>query len=640
MSTYHIESLLAARLFLAPKLAGERLFFISDLSGRLSLYAMACGGSVPEPLIPPSIALQHPSHVGGEPFCVLPALGKIMVMIDRDGDENYQPHWIPMEGGWPEPLFEGRYAGQQVVCSKCDEERRLGIFTVDPRNDPTYETFLADLETGERTSLGTSLYGNFFVGADERYDLVVLGDQYSFGDEVLFVWRRETGERTLLYGKPLAEREPTERVPLLGLREGSLTAGARGLLLVTSLFEDTYGLGYLPMDDPATIRPVSVEGISHEGVGEMTGLTHLEGNRFLLTYNIDGVSYAYEGSFDEEALTFEVLHALVGSGTLSEGVLEAIEYDERSGNFALSFSTATKPSQLYTIEGETKTLRRHTAERIMGIPESLLAPGEDASFESHDGLRISARLYRPAPALGFEGPRPMIYYVHGGPQSQERPDFTWFSMPLIQFFTLNGFAVFVPNVRGSQGYGISYMKQVDRDWGGQDRLDHLAALDRLRDDPGLDLGRVGVMGRSYGGYMTLTLAGRHPEQWGAAVDMFGPYNLFTFMERLPATWQTYFHLALGHPERDHDFLVERSPNSYLHQLRCPLLVIQGANDPRVVERESRDVVEQLREQSKEVEYLVFDNEGHDVLKFENKVRCYSTITRFFQKHLMEEPDGS
>jgi dipeptidyl aminopeptidase/acylaminoacyl peptidase len=206
-------------------------------------------------------------------------------------------------------------------------------------------------------------------------------------------------------------------------------------------------------------------------------------------------------------------------------------------------------------------------------------------------------------------------------------------MPLIQFFTLNGLAVFVPNVRGSSGYGLEYMKRVDHDWGGADRLDHIAGFELLRQDVRLDMERVGVTGRSYGGYMTLMLAGRHPELWAAACDMFGPYNLFTFIERLPETWKTYFYLAIGHPEKDKDFLSERSPNTHLHQLACPLLVIQGENDPRVREAESRDLVEALQAQGKTIEYLVFENEGHDVIKFENKVRCYNAITDFFVRHL-------
>jgi dipeptidyl aminopeptidase/acylaminoacyl peptidase len=115
--------------------------------------------------------------------------------------------------------------------------------------------------------------------------------------------------------------------------------------------------------------------------------------------------------------------------------------------------------------------------------------------------------------------------------------------------------------------------------------------------------------------------------------MFGPFDLFAFMDRLPETWRTYFYLALGHPEKDHDFLIERSPRTHLHQLACPMLVIQGKNDPRVTERESSELVEMLRSRGKQVEYLVFENEGHDVLKYENRVTCYNAITEFFKQCL-------
>jgi dipeptidyl aminopeptidase/acylaminoacyl peptidase len=353
-------------------------------------------------------------------------------------------------------------------------------------------------------------------------------------------------------------------------------------------------------------------------------------------YNVDGCSWLYEGSFEADSLTMRLDTVLCGAGDLSNGVLESAFYDHAGDCYAFSFSTAVSPTQLWIVSGLDRSVRtRQTHERVLGIPHDWLSPGEDASFSSFDGLRVSARLYLPAPGLGFEGPRPLIYYIHGGPQSQERPDFAWFSMPLIQFLTLNGFAVFVPNARGSSGYGLTYMKKVDRDWGGDDRLDHVHAMALLRNDPRVDASRAGVIGRSYGGYMTLTLATRHAELWSAAVDMFGPYDLLSFMDRMPETWKPYFAMAVADPrnERDRAFLVERSPRSYIDQLACPLLVIQGQNDPRVIEPESRDVIEHLRALGKAVEYLLFENEGHDVLKFENRVRCYSTITSFFKDHL-------
>jgi dipeptidyl aminopeptidase/acylaminoacyl peptidase len=323
---------------------------------------------------------------------------------------------------------------------------------------------------------------------------------------------------------------------------------------------------------------------------------------------------------------------LAGAGDIGNGVLEHHSYDKTTGRHIFSYSTATSPTQIYSFEGGK--VIRHTNERLLGIPMGQLSGGEDASFTSHDGLRISARLYLPDKSLGYKGPRPLVYYIHGGPQGQERPDFAWFSMPLIQFLTLKGFAVFVPNVRGSTGYGLEYMKHVDKDWGGQDRLDHVHAMTEvLPGDTRIDTLRTAVMGRSYGGYMTLMLSGRHPELWKAAVDMFGPYDLISFSQRIPETWKPYFEIALGHPEKDLDFLNERSPKTYLDNLASPMLVIQGRNDPRVVEAESSDLVEELRGKGKEIDYIVFEDEGHDVLKFPNKVKCYNAITDFFVKHL-------
>ena len=515
-----IESLLSARLFLVPQIVGDRIYFISNLSGRNSLYVMDFGGSVPEPLLPPHIALQNPHLMPGLSFVVFPKADKLLVMIDEDGDEVYQPMFIP-------PAVNNLH----------------------------------------------------------------------------------------------------------------FTKGEDGLLFTSILFEDTYGPGFMPLDDPQAAEPVTVEGLAHEGHGELETIEHVRDDVYTLEYNIDGSSWLYEAAFDEAGRTLQVRRVLVGEEPLSGGVLESVRYEgdysDSAGRYALSFSTAVSPTQIYTVGGKDgEPLVQHTNEKILGIPRELLSPGEEYAYTSFDGLRVSARLYRPAEALGYEGARPLVYYVHGGPQGQERPDFAWFSMPLIQFLTLKGFAVFVPNVRGSTGYGFEYMDHVVRDWGGQDRLDHVHAMTEvLPQDDGIDVGRAGVVGRSYGGYMTLTLAGRHPQLWSAAVDMFGPYNLLTFADRVPETWKPYVTALVGDPQEDREFLIDRSPRTHLHNLQCPLLVIQGKNDPRVREVESRDLVEELRDQGKAVEYLMLEDEGHDILKFDNRVRVYNAIADFFVEHL-------
>lgn len=634
MAAHRIESLLAARLHLEPQLAGERLIFVSNLGGHLSLYAMDDDGSFPEQLLPATIALQNPELVDGELYVVVPELGQIVVMIDADGDERYRPHVIPLGGGFPEPLAPDAFADTRAHLLDVDRRTTTAYFAVELLGEALGRVLRVDLRTGNVERLGEGKWIPYPVTWTRDGNRVIVAEDYTVGDGVLFEFAG--GGRAPVWGVPLEERSEGEEHPLPGFRAVEMTASERGLLTVTSLFEDTFSPGYLELGGTGGVEPVQMDGAVHSGVGELERIERLgETDRYLVRFNIDGCSWAYDATFDEGARRLQLGAVLCGQGELAGGELHGLRFDVDSGRFAAAFCTATEPTQLFVIDAqEPAAPRRLTRERPLGVDPALLSSGEDASYVSHDGLRVSARLYLPAEQLGYEGQRPVVLYVHGGPQGQERPNFAWFSMPLIQHLTLRGFAVFVPNARGSTGYGLDYTKRVDRDWGGQDRLDHAHAMTEvLPRDERLDASRAAVVGRSYGGYMTLTLAGRHPELWSAACDMFGPYDLLTFMDRIPETWKTYFRVAVGDPETDRDFLVERSPRTYVERIACPLLVIQGANDPRVVEAESADVVAQLRAAGKDVEYLVFHDEGHDVLKLPNRVRCYEAITDFFAARL-------
>jgi pimeloyl-ACP methyl ester carboxylesterase len=633
--TYRIESLLSARLFIAPQHDQGRIYFLSNLSGHLSLYAMHHGGSVPEPLLPPHIALQNPELIEGHSYFVFSEIGKILVMIDRDGDENYQPILIPLAGGFPETAFGNFFADYRVHLGECDKVKNIVYLVAERRDAPVQETYRGDLRTGKLTKITESMWGRFPVAHSENHRQILIAEGYTVGDVVLYLWK-QSGLK-VIFGKPLEARKRGQEIPLNGLGSAVFSPTEKGAIVTSAVTDDAYSLGYISFAKPGELDPVEVTGILHKGAGEMVGIGYLYGTRYLVLYNIEGCSWAYEGMFDEAKHVMKFKCVLVGKAPFNGGKLERIDYDKESDVYALSLSTATSPTQIYTIEGKARRkVVLHTNEKILGIPADHLSKGEDASFISHDGLRVSARLYLPAKPLGFTGPRPVVYYIHGGPQGQERPDFAWFSMPLIQFLTLRGFAVFVPNVRGSTGYGLKYTKHVDRDWGGQDRLDHVHAMTEvLPKDKRLDVKRAAVVGRSYGGYMTLMLAGHHPDLWAASCDMFGPYDLLTFSERIPETWKPYFKIALGDPERPAEkaFLVERSPKTHLNRLSSPMLVIQGRNDPRVVAAESEDLANELNAQGKQIELLIFENEGHDVLKYENRVACYNAIADFFAKYL-------
>lgn len=617
---YRIESLLSARLFLVPQIVGNRIFFISNLSGHMSLYAMDYGGSVPEPLLPPQIALQNPTLMHESmSYKVFPKLGKVLVMIDDNGNEAYQPMLVPMHGGYPEPVFADTFAQHQVNLIHAEADTNTVWFWASSRVEPINRGYRANLETGEIVKLDESMYGGFPIGSNADYTKVITGDGYGAGDIVIFMKENGSDERKPIYGVPLSERTPGQQIPPNSIGECHFVDNDRALLFFNSIFSDTYGVALLPLDTREP-KPVTITGQVHTGAGVLELFQHQHGDHYLVTYNIDGCTWLYEATFHLDTLTLHLDRVLVGQGQLANGVLKGFNYNKTTDRYVLSFTTATTPPQIYTLEGPNRDqIKQHTRERVLGLPDGILSEGEDASFTSFDGLRVSARLYLPHASLGFQGKRPVVVYVHGGPQGQEHPDFSWFSMPLIQQLTLHGFAVFVPNVRGSTGYGFDYTNRVVKDWGGQDRLDHVHAMTEvLPKDARLDTSRAAVVGRSYGGYMTLTLAGRHPELWSAACDMFGPYDLTTFAQRVPATWKPLIALLIGNPETEPEFMAERSPKTYIHQMTCPLLVIQGKNDPRVVEPESAMLVEELRGMGKEVDYLMFEDEGHDVLKFENR----------------------
>ena len=245
-SADRIESLLSARLFVEPQLTDGRLYFISNLSGLLSLYVMDAAGGVPEPLLPPQIALQNPKLIGGESFRVLPRLGRIVVMLDHDGDENYEPFTIPIEGGFPEPVARDAFENTRSHLTEIDADAAIGYFAIESREESMFYARRCDFETGAVETLGQSPYGAFPSAYSSDHSRVVLGDQYLPGDVVIY----EPGG-AILYGTPLDEREPGRDYPRAAITSTHITPSGRGMLLGTALFDDAGSPGYLDFSRPS-----------------------------------------------------------------------------------------------------------------------------------------------------------------------------------------------------------------------------------------------------------------------------------------------------------------------------------------------------------------------------------------------------
>ena len=269
-----------------------------------------------------------------------------------------------------------------------------------------------------------------------------------------------------------------------------------------------------------------------------------------------------------------------------------------------------------------------------------LASMEPFSFVSRDGLTVHGFLTFP-PGVERRG-LPAVVHVHGGPWGARHD---WGYTPDSQWLANRGYACIEVDYRGSGGYGKSFLNASAREWAGRMHDDLVDALEYTIEQGWVDRDRVGIFGGSYGGYAALVGATFTPDVFRCAVDYVGPSNLITLLESIPPYWfgvAKQFDKLLGNPERDRDFLWERSPLSRVDDIRIPLFIAQGANDPRVKQAESEQIVEALVKRGVEHEYLLFPDEGHGFVRPENRTRFYRAVEQFLARYLggRAEPGGS
>lgn len=281
---------------------------------------------------------------------------------------------------------------------------------------------------------------------------------------------------------------------------------------------------------------------------------------------------------------------------------------------------------VYDIKGDKS--KQITFSMIGGIPKKDFIEPTLVKYKSFDGLEISAWLYMPK-CLKKNASNPAVVWAHGGPEWQEKNLFSKYH----QILANKGFIVISPNFRGSTGYGKTFQRKIYKDWGGAELQDVLGSREYLVTEGYADKNNIAIVGGSFGGFMTLTCITKAPDLWKCAVDIFGPSNMITFLETVPEHWKPGTNELVGDPVKDRQMLMERSPINYVDNILSPLLIIQGKHDPRVVQAESDQMVEKLKSQNKDVEYFVFEDEGHGFLKVSNNIKAWDMIGKFLDKHL-------
>ncbi|MCO4292759.1 S9 family peptidase [Solitalea sp. MAHUQ-68] len=267
------------------------------------------------------------------------------------------------------------------------------------------------------------------------------------------------------------------------------------------------------------------------------------------------------------------------------------------------------------------------------LKEEHLAEMKPIKYTSRDGLTINGYLTLP---VGVDPKNlPVIINPHGGPWARDE----WRLNPEVQFLANRGYAVLQMNFRGSTGYGKEFWTKSFRQWGRTMQNDVSDGVAWLIKEGIADKNRIAIYGGSYGGYATLAGITLTPDLYACAVDYVGVANMFTFMKTIPPYWEPYrkmFYEMVGDPKADSVMLAEVSPVMHADKIKVPLLIAQGANDPRVNKNESDQMVEALRKRGIEVEYMVKDNEGHGFSNQENRMDFYGAMEKFFAKHLKPE----
>jgi len=312
----------------------------------------------------------------------------------------------------------------------------------------------------------------------------------------------------------------------------------------------------------------------------------------------------------------------------------AVNISDSEELMRLTIGTAKAPNNLYVYNFSSGELEKLTSTLNPEIDAEDLVSAEVVRYESFDGLEIPAIYYKPHQATG-NNKVPALVWVHGGPGGQSRVGYS----ALIQYLVNQGYAILAVNNRGSSGYGKTFFKMDDKKHGDEDLKDCIWGKKWLQEQEYIDSEKIGIIGGSYGGYMTMAAMTFTPDEFETGVNIFGVTNWLRTLKSIPPYWEAFreaLYEEMGDPVKDSVALYNKSPLFHADQVKNPVMVLQGANDPRVLQVESDEIVAALKENDVPVEYVVFEDEGHGFIKKENEIEGYKKIREFLDKYLKEE----
>ncbi|MGB3721799.1 MAG: S9 family peptidase [Pacificimonas sp.] len=574
------------------------------------------------------------------------------ILITHDKTGVFNAYALPIAGGDPVALTSSETDSTYAVSLFPEDDRLL--FSRDGGGDELDHIFVReldgstrDLTPGEKTKAqywGWSGDGTrFFVATNER-------DEKVFD---LYAYDTDSYERELIFqngGFELGDISP----------DGTMVALQKPR---TSADSDVY-LADLSADDSEPELITAHEGNIAYAVYSFTpdGKSLIYATNEVGEYNqawrydiasqkkmplieadwdVEYVAYSPSGryrvhSVNEDALSrLTILDQTTGESVeltgVPEGQLGQIRFNRAEDMMAFGVTSDTSPTDIFVADIGTGQARRLTSALNPAIDEAQLVEATIERFQSYDGLDVPGVMYRPREASA-ENTVPAIVLVHGGPGGQSTRGYS----ALIQHIVNNGYAVYAINNRGSSGYGKTFFHMDDRKHGDVDLKDVTASAEWLKSKDWIADDRIAIMGGSYGGYMTAAALAFHPEVFDAGVNIFGVTNWVRTLGSIPPWWESFkeaLYDEMGDPATDSERHRAISPLFHAGNIVKPMLVVQGANDPRVLQVESDELVAAVRENDVPVEYVLFDDEGHGFSKKVNRITASDAYLKFLDQHI-------
>jgi dipeptidyl aminopeptidase/acylaminoacyl peptidase len=532
----------------------------------------------------------------------------LLYLQDTGGDENWRLHDVDLPTMARRDLtpFDGVQA--RLVAAEREFPDEI-LVALNKDNPQLHDVYRLDLRTGELTKVLTNP-GFIDTVADARLAVRAALQPQPDGSMLLVV--RDSAD------------SDDWRVVLTISAEDSLTTGpvafsadGQSLLLISSVDAEAAGLvrmdlatgatEVLAFDPEADVSAVRI----HPDTREPQIVTFLKARS------------------EYRVLDPSVARHLTAIRALNPGDPTFVDADDADRVWLVAFANDAGPVAFYAYDtgsGTGSFLFEHQPE----LSRYELATMEPFAFESRDGLTVHGYLTFPPGADRTD--LPAVLLVHGGPWARD----AWGYDAEAQWLANRGYLCVQVNFRGSTGYGKTFLNAGDREWGGRMQDDLTDSVAHIVTQGWADPSRIAIVGGSYGGYATLAGAAFTPELYRCGVDIVGPSNLITLIETIPPYWApmiAQFHNRVGDPAKDRDFLWSRSPLSAAARIRIPLLIAQGANDPRVKQAESEQIVAALANAGIEHDYMLFPDEGHGFAKPQNRLRFFAEADRFLARYL-------